>query len=523
MKLLRKIAKVMVIILIPFLTACTFMSINTNKSDIKLYEAICYDDNVEAAREAIQDGANINEFSGKVRERTDNSTVERNPFRIACFLGKWGTAKLLIEEGADPNWIDADGNPIISYVLKSGNLELADLLLHKGADINLEGRNGLTPLESIFLRNSYGVGSSNREVSVENVYDFMITNGANLSEHTMAIALKGINDDGYCRYNLIQKIAGQLNEKGKATGLSPILESLILGDFGKFDKLIESAKITDNMVLYYAAAYGKSDSIQKLLDRGMDLHAIDNDMNSLLAIAARAGNNDTLMYLINKMDVSKNKNKYLPIEWAALNNHYESVKILLDNGAKLEFHEYIEGEDVLTNACINGNIEIVALLLDHGYPKEGYSQALYKAAENNQVQVIREILNRGVEVDAIINAETALSIASRRNNIETVKLLIENGADLNDKTTSLTPLVRTCSQGYTEVVDLLIQYGANVNENRLDSVYSTPLAKAIYRGSLDVIKLLVEHGAIVDQEILDVAKNAGSDTIYHYLQSVETN
>eukprot|EP00756_Hemistasia_phaeocysticola_P047502 Hpha_TRINITY_DN217_c0_g1::TRINITY_DN217_c0_g1_i1::g.83723::m.83723 len=53
----------------------------------------------------------------------------------------YSTASNLLAEGADPNWIEVEHGSLAPLHLAAlnGDLELAGLLLHKGADIELKG------------------------------------------------------------------------------------------------------------------------------------------------------------------------------------------------------------------------------------------------------------------------------------------------------------------------------------------------------------------------------------------------
>ena len=73
--------------------------------------------------------------------------VGRTPLRIAAERGDIRTAMFLIENGANVNIADANGNtPLIFIVNKTGNLEITERLLEKGAAVNTQNRTGETAL-----------------------------------------------------------------------------------------------------------------------------------------------------------------------------------------------------------------------------------------------------------------------------------------------------------------------------------------------------------------------------------------
>ena len=68
--------------------------------------------------------------------------------------------------------------------------------------------------------------------------------------------------------------------------------------------------------------------------------------------------------------------------------------------------------------------------------------SLYEAAESNNLDLLKQEINAGVNIDAAEgkDGETALHRAATRGNLEAAKLLIEKGAD---------PNVRRKKKGYT--------------------------------------------------------------------------
>ena len=71
----------------------------------------------------------------------------RTPLHIAAEKGYGDVAMFLIENGADVNLTDANGNtPLIFIIHKIGNLEITKRLLEKGALVNVQNRTGETAL-----------------------------------------------------------------------------------------------------------------------------------------------------------------------------------------------------------------------------------------------------------------------------------------------------------------------------------------------------------------------------------------
>ena len=73
--------------------------------------------------------------------------VGRSPLRIAAEKADINVVTFLIENGADVNVTDANGNtPLIFIINKTGNQEITERLLEKGAAVNIQNRSGETAL-----------------------------------------------------------------------------------------------------------------------------------------------------------------------------------------------------------------------------------------------------------------------------------------------------------------------------------------------------------------------------------------
>ena len=149
MKNIRKYLFAMVIIVMGlFFTSCqpitgllgSLSPITGKDCDIKLLGAID-DGNLELIKEAVEDGANIN-----LVETTNLIKRKISPL-FAAMKRKYEPAiKYLLEQGADPNYIDENGISLLMYSVgaeKMGanydnvkSLEYSKLLLKHGIDVN---------------------------------------------------------------------------------------------------------------------------------------------------------------------------------------------------------------------------------------------------------------------------------------------------------------------------------------------------------------------------------------------------
>jgi len=86
----------------------------------------------------------------------------------------------------------------------------------------------------------------------------------------------------------------------------------------------------------------------------------------------------------------------------------------------------------------------------------------------------------------------ALFKAINQNNVNLVKKLIERGADVNGFNIKCeTPLIYACDKGCLQIVKHLVKHGADVNY--VTAYHVSALATAVASNKTDVTKYLVEN------------------------------
>jgi outer membrane protein assembly factor BamB len=126
-------------------------------------------------------------------------------------------------------------------------------------------------------------------------------------------------------------------------------------------------------------------------------------------------------------------------------------------------------------------------------------EALWAAVRNSDIKTIRDLLDKGTEVNARNEiGVTALWVATAKGKLDVVEMLVERGADVNarDGIWYQTPLSNSIGEGQTGIVKLLIRSGARDVDNAIIT--------AAAAGKLAVVEAVLEHGKI-KQEALDAA------------------
>ena len=127
--------------------------------------------------------------------------------------------------------------------------------------------------------------------------------------------------------------------------------------------------------------------------------------------------------------------------------------------------------------------------------KEEAKDLLHAAAEQGDIDTIKSLLERGMDINARnASNKTPLDRAAAKGNVDVVRLLIEGGAEVDSRDKwGWTPLRVSSRDGHVEVSRVLLDHGSNVNIRARDNW--TPMHESAAFGHFDMVKLLLEHGA----------------------------
>jgi len=267
-----------------------------------------------------------------------------------------------------------------------------------------------------------------------------------------------------------------------------------------------SSEWNDNApVLYAAAGHGYVDSVQFLLDPGVDVNLKGETYGTALHAACRFGHESIVKLLFeNGADVHLQDMIHgTALNTACRNGHESIVKFLLGNGAEINLQGGCHGT-ALNAACAHGRENIVKLLLESGAEinLQGgiFGTAFNTACGNGHESIVKLLLGNGAEINLQGgDYGTALNAACERGHESIVKLLLGNGADINLQGGDYgTALNTACVNGHESIVKLLLKNGVDVNLQ--GGKYGSALASAregVNRSSRGkIVKLLLEHGAI---------------------------
>ncbi|KAK8080213.1 hypothetical protein PG997_008031 [Apiospora hydei] len=384
---------------------------------------------------------------------------------VASSRGRLEVAKLLIEKGADIKAAENDGRTPLHWASWGGHLEVAKLLIEKGADVKAAENDGRTPLH-------WASNGGRLEVA-----KLLIEKGADV---------KAAENDGrtplhWASWGGHLEVAKLLIEKGAD---------------------VKAAANDGETPLHWASWGGHLEVAKLLIEKGADVKAAENDGETPLHWASWGGHLEVAKLLIEKgADVKAAENDgETPLHWALNRGHLEVTKLLIEKGADIKAVE-INGRTPLHLALNRGHLEVAKLLIEKGADVKAAANdgrtPLHLALNRGHLEVAKLLIEKGADVKAAANdGETPLHWASWGGHLEVAKLLIEKGADIKAvEINGRTPLHWASNEGHLEVAKLLIEKGADVKAAANDG--ETPLHWASWGGHLEVAKLLIEKGVDV--------------------------
>ena len=482
------------------------------KPSINLIKAVS-DGNVEVVKQWIDLGVNVN-----------------MGIRYAIGFGHLDVLELLIRAGADVNGKDEEGMTPLITAIDKGQKRIVEFLIAEGADVNLkEDMMGGTPI-------MWAVFEGEKEMVV-----LLIAKGAKVNARSGGGSVPDDENQllGYAwgdaaLHAAITKNSLEIVElliangadvnlkvrKGRGKGMTPMdlaikhehpeIESILREHGGKNLKLKSHAE--------------KIEAALKHIQEGKGLTGEWEGYGSILHWASAKGHGEVVELLVAKQpDLNLKDADGKTALWSAVIEGQEAIVVRLvnggagvqsrDNKGNTLLHEALprafdEGHVKIVELCLAKGLDVNALNNDHSTP-------LHAAAWRGDGEFAELLLSKGADLNAK-NKEGATPLAYavqdtarnvvRANRTLTAKLLINAGADLDvglRVKDGKTLLHWAAGKGFTKVIEALVAKGADVNAR--EKYQNTPLHVAAYEGHAESVKVLVANGA--DVHAVDKGKN----------------
>ncbi|XP_031691505.1 ankyrin-3 isoform X15 [Oncorhynchus kisutch] len=388
-------------------------------------------DDTKAAALLLQNDHNADVESKMMVNRTTESGF--TPLHIAAHYGNINVATLLLNRGAAVDFMARNDITPLHVASKRGNSNMVKLLLDRGSKIDGKTKDGLTPLHC-------GARSGH-----EQVVEILLDRGAPILSKTK-------------------------------NGLSP---------------------------LHMATQGDHINCVQLLLQNDVPVDDVTNDYLTALHVAAHCGHYKVAKLIVDKKanPNAKALNGFTPLHIACKKNRAKVMELLLKHGASIQAVTE-SGLTPIHVAAFMGHDNIVNSLTHHGASPNTTNvrgeTALHMAARAGQADVVRYLLQNGANVETKAkDDQTALHISSRLGKADIVQQLLQRGASANAATTSgYTPLHLAAREGHEDVAAMLLDQGASLSASTKKGF--SPLHVAAKYGKMEVASLLLQKRAAPD-------------------------
>lgn len=275
-----------------------------------------------------------------------------------------------------------------------------------------------------------------------------------------------------------------------------------------------------------ASMYGRLDALRALLKAGASV-AVDQDGESILAVAAHEGHTEVMEALIAAgADVNaKNKDGISPLMVAAGSNRVGAVRTLVAKGADVNavnndgataliasaYGGYAPATDALLSggaktdvrdragrtalmaSALGGNAAVTSLLLEHKadplVEDNNDMNALVYAASTGQDEVVAVLRKAGVTR----GADLALAFAVRGCRLPLAVSLLSGGASLDADLNGDHLLILAVGANCRDGIEMLLSKGMNIDKPNDEGM--TALMRAAGEGYVELVELLLAKGA----------------------------
>lgn len=463
---------------------------------------------LEAAKMLIKYGADSNQSAGPNAD---------TPLAVAVLENKFDLVQLFLMYGGDPNRIMANGNTVmIRSIDRRTPKRLIELMLNYGSDPNAKNGEGTSPMFQCVSMQRLDIAlmlldrgadpnlPGPKHLLWPSAYQppflrLLLSRGADFARAPGIMELA-------TSVNNIESVRVLLNAgvdpNAKKDGVYTPLCSAIRDNRGEIVTLLLANGADPNVAAseypcFKCVTHHRAQFLPQLIAAGGD----PEEPRGIVEKAVLHNNQDALIFLLDHgVSVNaKSPEGFTPLTTAIREDRADMVDLLLARGAD----PAIRGQDWPINLAVKRPNILKKLLPAVSNPKN-FKGVVEMAVCADQLESIRLLLQAGFNVeDKNGGVFSPLTSAIRDGNKEIVRYLIdEAGADVNAPGEHL-PIIKSIRRmrgNDTEILELLLDRGADIN-----LMYRgwNAVLQAVENGNANVLKLLVEKGNGVNLELTD--------------------
>jgi ankyrin repeat protein len=422
------------------------------------------------------------------------------PFYEAIRNAHKETLAMMLEDGFDIDFHEAAHIPPLIYSIIHKQPLITQFLLEHGANVNIQTSQGESALHVSIQLLQYEVVHLLLRFGAERLPYFVLS-----QNNEKMLQLLNETEAMPCSEESCFNHA----KKGDLYSLSLTCN--------KNHNLFESTQ-QGHSLLHLATYSGNFDLIVYLLNKGLNIDAVDNNSNTALNIAVKFRDYDRIVALLIKRKATldhKNAQSRTALT-SSLRNGYASIAtLLINNGANIHVVDNLHTPLTLVHEAISKYPEDTELfrkleteLLIRGahvnIPMNNLRWTpLFMTVSKMQTQTLKLhlelLIHLGAEINYLdTNGRPVLMIAASLGRYEAVEVLLNNYAKLNILDNfGWSALMLAVYYNHYRVVELLLSVGADANLKSSQQLTALKIAKQHKRES--IITLLEEYGATEEE------------------------
>lgn len=431
----------------------------------------------------------------ELKESAEMKLKGRNLMHIASARGHEQIVCLLRQRNFRIDERDRDENSPLHLAIKNNHIDVVQLLANENT-VNLKNSSKETSLH---------IATENNQCSI---VEILLKNGANTKEQDakgntpLHLAVKKRKP------NL--KIINLLMDHGASADefchdeLSPLYHAVRLENIEVLNILVKRAEIDNKnkhgmSPLVLAVQKNNTNIVRKLFeaDRAvLDVFYFKKEMTPLHR-AAKNGNLEIVKLLVSNGYGSfnvKNADNETPLYLASINGHLDLVEFFIENGCNIEESTTPDNKSLIHACAINGQLEVLKFFRNYGEKIDGRTvdgeTPLHLAITHGHLEIVKYLLECGVDANAKISKENSLHLAIKAGHISIIKELL-NHIDVNSLATKdYSSLAFAVKSRNKKIVQLFLTFGVR-DELRPENVENAVHAAAKI-GDDQILKLLLD-------------------------------
>jgi len=420
----------------------------------------------------------------------------------ACRNGHIDIVKVLLENNADINIQNNYGETAVMVATKSNNLEIVQLLLDFNANVDMQNIHGWTAL---IMACYYGY---------ERIVKYLIKQKADIT----------IKDKE-------NKTAYDIAEKKQLTHITRLLEKAERFKQEEKKENVKDYSEEEEGYLFTSESEWDSDSDDEMSTS--DLMGTTSVTSENDKVGVPVGTTEMATQTSPQIETASDFSKVTeetgvtvietetetdsnvatkPMNKKSKSDKRKYLSFQIDKKLGATFYKKI-GWNKLHIVCMNGDIQQLNTLIHEEKVDlnektiDGWS-ALHIAVSNNKIEIVKCLLDHGVDKNIENEDYNPLYIASQNGFNDIVKLLVEYGADINKLTNGWSAIQIACSNGHYQTVEYLLNQGANIHLKTAEEYKLLHIATE--ENNLCMVELLLKQGHVNVN-----TKNAGGWTALH--------